>query len=265
MNFGVFYTCFTEKKAVDYSLEVLKTIYPDVKIYLVSDGGCSFDDLKIKYSHLETKLEEDTRSFIPFLKDEVDYKSIETQNKIKNSIIKFLQRVSDAIDYCQEEYLLIMEPDVLVRGKISNSNNSVFLGSRVNEGLSDELKNILYHTEGAIQINNWGATPAIFRCDEFKLAYKKLLSTPSLLDSLCLSESRLANYDVLLGVLFALIGIEETNNPEIIECFRNSNWENTSHPLVHQYRAKYPTYNEGYTGTHITNKNGLGDVWPWKR
>lgn len=265
MNFGVFYTCFTEKKAVDYSLEVLKSIYPDVKIYLVSDGGSSFDDLKVKYKNLETKLEEDTRSFIPFLKDESDYKNSEIQNKIKNSILRFLERVSNAIDFCNEEYLLIMEPDVLVRGKLTNPENKIFLGSRINSGLSDELKYVLSNTDDAIVINNWGATPAIFRCDEFKKAHKKLLSDENLLNSICLSENRLANYDILLAVLFALIGVEESFNPEIVECFRNPNWENSNHPLVHQFRAKYPTSEEGYNGTHITNKNGLGDNWYWKR
>jgi hypothetical protein len=69
----------------------------------------------------------------------------------------------------------------------------------------------------------------------------------------------------MLPVLFSLIGIEEEINPDIVECFRTPNWERSNHPLVHQYRAKYPLQSEGYNGTHILHKDGLGDTWLWDR
>lgn len=263
MNFSVFYTCFTETNAVDYSIGVLRSIYPDVKIYLVSDGGNDFSFLKNKYSNIETLLEKDSRGFIPSIGD--DYKLPEIQKKIKDSILTFLDRVNRAIDYGDQEYLLIMEPDVLVRGKISNMNNGKLLGSRINIGLSNEIKSVLSNYDGAIPINNWGVTPAIFCTNSFKKAYNNLLNDSVLLDNLCLSDKRLANYDVLFAVLFATIGIEETFNPEIVECFRNPYWETSNHPLVHQYRAKYPLSSDGYNGTHIVNKNSLGDTWLWER
>ena len=53
----------------------------------------------------------------------------------------------------------------------------------------------------------------------------------------------IANFYGLLkdgGVLFSLIGYEEEYNSEIVECTRNSNWKNTQHPLVHQFREFYP-------------------------
>jgi DNA-directed RNA polymerase subunit M/transcription elongation factor TFIIS len=86
-----------------------------------------------------------------------------------------------------------------------------------------------------------------------------------LVKNLCNSDRRFANYDFMLAVLFAIVGIPESINSEIIECFRDPNWESSWHPLVHQYRAKYPLSTEGYTGTHIINKNGIGDQWGWKR
>ena len=263
MDFGVFYTCFTEKNAVDYSIEVLKNIYPSIPIYLVSDGGLDYSFLKDKYSNIETKLEYDSRGFIPSIGN--DFKEENIQSKIKDSILTFLDRINRGIDYCDKEYLLIMESDVLVRGRLNNPENKKLLGSRINSGLSDELKNILSNYKTGISINNWGAVPAIFNCNTFKLAYNNLLNDDKLFNELCMSDSRLSNYDVLLPVLFATIGIEESFNSEIIECFRNSNWENTIHPLVHQYRAKYPLSTDGYIGTHIINNNGLKDRWDWKR
>ena len=45
-NLGVFYTCFTETKAVEYSLKKLFEVYPNIPVYLVSDGGADYEFLK---------------------------------------------------------------------------------------------------------------------------------------------------------------------------------------------------------------------------
>ena len=43
----------------------------------------------------------------------------------------------------------------------------------------------------------------------------------------------------LLPLMFALVGEEETFNPDIVECNRNPNWKNTAQPLVHQFKEFY--------------------------
>ena len=63
---------------------------------------------------------------------------------------------------------------------------------------------------------------------------------------MCKLEKRVVFYDALYPVLFALVGEEETFWGDIVECFRNPNWRNTEHPLVHQYREHYPKTSEGY-------------------
>ena len=42
-----------------------------------------------------------------------------------------------------------------------------------------------------------------------------------------------------LPLIFALVGEEETFNPDIVECNRNPNWRNTTQPLVHQFKEFY--------------------------
>lgn len=270
MDFGVFYTCYTEKRAVDYSLEVLYSIYKDVPVYLVSDGGSDFSYLERKYNdlgfNLKSNLEHDSRSLIPSFAHRDDFYTDEIQKSVFDSVKTFLDRTKRSIEYCNNrDFLLVMEPDVLVRGKISNNNRYKLLGSRVNYGINDELRNILRNYTGAIDINNWGVTPAIFECQSFMRVYDLINNDDELLKNLCLSDRRFANYDFLFATLFALIGIPETFNPEIIECFRDTQWEIKSNPLVHQYRAKYPLSSEGYNGTHIVNKNGMADTWHWSR
>ena len=46
-------------------------------------------------------------------------------------------------------------------------------------------------------------------------------------------------HDLLLPTLFALVGEEETFNPEIIECNRDPNWRSKPNPLVHQFKDFY--------------------------
>jgi len=269
MDFGVFYTCYTEKKAVDYSLEVLYGIYPEVPVYLISDGGDDYSDLEKKYSglgfNIKTYIEEDSRGLIPTFGHRGDFHTEEIQKAVLSSVMTFMERVKRAIDYNKKEFLLVMEPDVLVRGKITNSNKHKLLGSRVNSGMTDEIRDIVRNYPGSIDVNTWGITPAIFECSSFLNVYDIINDDNLLLKKLCYSDRRFANYDFMFAVLFALIGVHESINPEIVECFRNPHWENSWHPLVHQYRAKYPLSSEGYNGTHIINNNGMGDQWQWKR
>lgn len=263
---GVFYTCYTETKAVDYSLELLFKHYPDIPVYLVSDGGNNYDFLKDKYPGKKIKilLEKDTRGKLPSIRDH-NYMTPENQEYMIHSIHAFLDRVKRAIEFCNCKHLLIMEPDVLVRGVLNIPENSKLLGSRINVGITNDYKNFLNEFPGAVVINTWGVTPAIFSTDSFNKVMDLIKLYPELISIICKLEWKIYNYDVLFPCLFALLGITEEFNPDIVECFRNSNWQNTHHPLVHQYRAKYPLSSEGYDGTHTINNNGLGDYWPWER
>jgi hypothetical protein len=252
IDFGVFYTCYREDEAVEFSLKNLRAVYPDCPVYLVSDGGSDFSFLSSSGIEIESKLEHDSRGFIPKI-DPNSFLLPENQKLIKDSIVTFLDRCTRAIEYCQKPWLLIMEPDVLVVGKLSAPKDCVMLGSRVNEGLSRSLRDIVNSVPGSIDVNHWGATPALFEVEAFKRSRDVLLNTPGLLDSLCASDCRLANYDVLISVMFALAGYEETFNPELVECLRNPYWRFSGKPLIHQYREKYPRKSTGYDGRHAND------------
>ena len=92
MEFGVFYTCYTEKKAVDYSLEILYGIYPNVPVHLISDGGENYSDIEDKYSSLgfniKSFLEEDSRGMIPTFAHSEDFYTEEIQKKVFNFLEK---------------------------------------------------------------------------------------------------------------------------------------------------------------------------------
>ena len=69
-KFGVWYTCYKEREAIEYSLEKLYEIYPECPVYLVSDGGYDYSYLEEKHPFLKTFLEYDSRGWCQMLTPE---------------------------------------------------------------------------------------------------------------------------------------------------------------------------------------------------
>ena len=248
LDFGVFYTCYKEKESVEYSLNVLYQIYPEIPVYLVSDGGSDYTDFEEKWPTLKCTMAFDSRGFVPKIPDD-NFREEYWQKLIHTSIFEFLERVKDSFEYTNKDYILVMEPDVLVRGELSIPENAKLLGSKVNPKIKKEeqLNNYLKNN-GGIEIHGYGATPAIIERTSFFEVYDMVKNNNQIIYDLSLIDQTLANYDVLLPVLFALKGYEEEINDEIVECLRNPHWESSGKPLVHQFRVFYPKSN--YDGRH---------------
>lgn len=243
---GFIYSVFKEKKALDYSIKNLRIHYPDEKIYLVSDGGLDYTYLEDEYINLTTSLEEDTMS--ETFKITGDYTTGNFRQEYYQKVIKkcaytVLDRVTRAIEYCNyPDWMVMCDPDCLIRGKLNFSDKGKILGTRINCCLPQGYQNILKSIDGAIPISRWGASPCVFHVQTFLKALEKfryLDTTQNLLDRMCEEFYALYAHDVLFPTLFALIGEEETFNSDVVECTRNANWRSTNHPLVHQFREYY--------------------------
>ena len=238
MKLGFFFSCYKENRAVENSLSELRKHYPDNPIYLVSDGGSDFNYLKDSYDNLFVSLEEDTMSSTFNITDQ-NWREEVHQNAIRHATYAVLNRLERAIEYCQTDYILMMDPDALVRGQLNIPEGVKLLGSRVNTGLPVELQVVLSRIPGAKVINCWGATPALFETKTFMDSWTRLKSSPNVMDAFVDSFYAIYAHDVLLPLVFALVGEEETFNPDIVECNRNPNWRNTTQPLVHQFKEFY--------------------------
>ena len=75
-------------------------------------------------------MEEDTRGIIAVIDRSKDLFSVENKRKMLYSVDVFLDRLERAINFCDCDYMLIMEPDVLVRGKLNIPKDSVYLGNK---------------------------------------------------------------------------------------------------------------------------------------
>ncbi len=238
MKLGFFFSCYKENRAVENSLSELRKHYPDNPIYLVSDGGSDFNYLKDSYGNLFVSLEEDTMSSTFNITDQ-NWREEVHQNAIRQATYAVLNRLERAIEYCQTDYILMMDPDALVRGQLNIPEGVKLLGSRVNTGLPVELQVHLSRIPGAKVINCWGATPALFETKTFMTSWSRLKASPEVMDAFIDSFYAIYAHDVLLPLVFALVGEEETFNPDIVECNRNPNWRNTIQPLVHQFKEFY--------------------------
>lgn len=239
---GFFFSCFTEKRAVEYALSELVKYYSESPIYLVSDGGLDYSYLKSRYRNLYTSLEEDTMSETFKITGDLttgNFRDEYYQEVIKKCALTVLDRLERAIDYCKTDYILMMDPDTLVRGILTIPEGSKLLGSRVNVGMPQGIKEILKEHEGAKVIDCWGATPALFESQTFLRALSHFKENIGILDKFTQEFYAMYAHDVLLPILFALIGEEETFNPEIIECNRDPSWRSKFNPLVHQFKEYY--------------------------
>ncbi len=236
---GVLVTCYNEVRAVEYSLTSFRKIYPSTNIYLATESHDSDYSSLLHLNNISINHVDDTMYFIKEVTDQ-NFLEPHFQEKILFATRSFLNRVKQAIEYCQSDYLLLMDPDTLVRGPLSIPQEAKLLGSRINLGLPTALRMILTQTPGAIDINCWGATPAIIHCDTFLKSYKYVMEQdPTFLPRIAKTFYAIFAHDVILPILFALQGEQEVFNSQIVECNRNPYWQKTSHPLVHQFKYLY--------------------------
>ncbi len=236
MSLGVLFTCFDEVEAVKFSIEQFRIHYPESKIFLVTESDLSYDE--VAGDNIKILNHVDTMGFYSHGAEDLphNFRTLKNQEKIRMAVSVFLDRLNWAIEYCKSDYMILMDPDVLVRGKLNIPEGSQLLGSLYNTGVPREIKNILSRIEGATTFDSWGATPGILHVETFKRAYQKFLSVPNLLNDLTCNWYAMYAHDIIIPTLFALIGVSETKNQDLTECNTDSNWESSGKPLIHHFK-----------------------------
>jgi hypothetical protein len=245
-SIGFVYNClFKQKRAFEYSVEAIKKVYPDAKIYAVSDGGLDYsylEDENFKFS-----MEEDTVSALKNINGE-NFLQREHQEKIKKGMSATLNRLERGIKFCQNpEWICMTEPDVLIRDKMSYPENGKLLGSRINCGWRTTkaleqimgLNEIISEIDGSIPVLRWGAVPVVFHTETFLKALKIYKDNFDIVEGFTEKHYAPGTFDLFIGLIFALIGEPEVYNSEVTECLRNPEWKTSGHPIVHQYREYY--------------------------
>ena len=246
---GFIYNCvYKQRKSFEYGLRSIRKLYPDSPIYIVSDGGYDYQYLEDEIGNLKFEMGVDTMG--PYKKvDFNNFKQKDHQESIKNNIAATVDRLEKGIKYCgNPDWIFMSEPDVLLRGKFSVPKNAKILGSRLNEASMPpsvrldqwiEFNKILCEVDTSIPIFRWGAVPPIFHTETYLKAIEIYKSNFDTLTKITEVLYGVNCYDIIMPFFFSLIGEPEIFNSEIVECLRNHNWKNTSHPIVHQWRELY--------------------------
>jgi len=238
MDLGVFYICYKEQAAIEYSLEKFRQFYPENPIYLVSDNGLDFSYLKENFGNIET-IKEITE--VVGIARDVDQYIRENSGDIDLFMgisLEFLRRLKNGCDFCKTEYMVLMEPDVLVRGEL-HSFDADLVGPTANV-MPEIIQKYVIMNMGK---NNgtWGPAGGVMKTSSFYGMYDKLMNDLDKLSGGLELDPRMICYDYLLAFLFSVFGYTYTDNPDQTECIRNPNWKNSGHPLLHQHRELYST------------------------
>tara|TARA_B100001250_G_scaffold354951_1_gene329142 strand:- start:389 stop:1234 length:846 start_codon:yes stop_codon:yes gene_type:complete len=245
-DIGFVYNCvFKQKAAFVHSVERIREVYPESKIYAVSDGG-------LDYSFLEDEnfifsMEDDFKSPLKNINGD-NFLLPEHQEATKKEMAKTLERVEKGIEVCgNPEWICMTEPDVLIRGRLTYPENGKLLGSRINCATVSQkcldqfmgMNSLLSEIENATPVLRWGAVPVLFHTETFLKALKIYKDNFTLLDKFTEKHYAPGTFDLFIGLIFALVGEPEVFNSEVTECLRNPQWYTSDHPIVHQYREFY--------------------------
>ena len=203
-SIGFIYNCvFKQKAAFVHSVEKIREVYPDSKIYAVSDGGLDYSFLQDE--NLETTMEDDTVSALKGI-GHLNFTEPENQKIIKTGMAATLDRVQRGIEYCgNPEWTCLTEPDVLIRGKISHPEGAKLLGTRVNCAWYTEtcldmfmgMNEIISQIDGSTPVLRWGAVPVIFHTETFLKALKVYQDNFEILDKITEKHYAPGTFDLL--------------------------------------------------------------------
>ena len=101
-TFTVYHQCYKNKKATEFVIQQFRQYNPDVPYYLISDNGEDFSDIAEKYNCYFVLDENNTgMNYLPTEHAKILY-----------------QRLVNCFNHFNTDYVLLMEDDVLCRGKL---------------------------------------------------------------------------------------------------------------------------------------------------
>jgi hypothetical protein len=237
-NFGVHYQAYKNRTAVEFVLQSFRKYHPDDPFVLWSDAGDDFSDICNKYNA--------TYFYSDFW---VGYNHFS-----KEQLYVLFDRMRKTCEIAKRKYLLLLEDDILVRGKIEVDNSIDFCGLNSNHKWPPRVTEYL-HQKYDITLGSWGCgggstmlmTPFIENFDKFERFinedYEHLAKmwkewNPDIWGGI-------GYQDILIHIFFTLCGKKYSISPLVTCSVIDPNWEHSSHPIVHSYKNHYINYVRG--------------------
>lgn len=229
MNFLVHHQCFKNKKATEYSLKSLLDYNPKTPYVLWSDFGDDYTQISKKY------------------KINYYYSDINVGYRYydKNKAYELLSRIKKSCElYPKLPYVLWMEDDVLIKGKIKIDNNIQFsagpdVGNRYLGNVFEYLCNKydvnpnfnFYSTAGGTIMSSDVFTNKFHILEKFlEEDYEYIINN---------LWTELPHHDIMIMTCHLICGKNYSVNPYHVELMRNSDWRNEKYTIVHGYKENY--------------------------
>lgn len=241
---GLFVTCFDEVDAIRFALNSANKIYSNIPIYINCENTIDLSYLKQDGLNVSINYYEDTLSSVLGI-TESSYLTEQNQRNSIKATKEILNRIESSLNFLDSEYILLHCPDTLIRGELTIPETCYLLGSRVNTFPWENVNQLLIEN-GGVRITHFGAVPAIFKVKTFLQGLYRARSIPNFIEKLSQCFYVPFSHDILIPIIFSLVRKVEEFNPDIVECTRNLDWAKTNHPLVHQFREKYPPRKSKY-------------------
>jgi len=229
MSIGFYYNCFKNKFATEQILIQTRKIYPENPIFLMSDNGDDFSDLANKYNCKYYYSEINILGGRIINNKKVHCFTNETCAK------EFLKIISLAINYCNTEYIILLEDDVFIHNKLSylpihsggNPNKNYYKHQMIND---DDTP--LFKKYPNMKYNYWNlGGGSIIKCEILKYCIKNTsFEEIKTFDNICKTQFQLwHSNDLLLSYLLIINGFTT-------EEWTNTNKSNISHPDKRFYK-----------------------------
>lgn len=220
-TFAAYHQCYKNKKATEFAISEFRTHNPDVPYYLISDNGDDFSDLAEKYN-------------CHYVFDEVNT----GMNYLPPEHAKVLyERLVDCFNVFRTDYVLLMEDDVLCRGKINIEDdfnlamsyvpgNKVYLYDKIVEKYNSNPNVDWYGATGGSILNK-----NLFTIEENISKVNQFIEEDH--------DPVMGSMDQFITTLYLVCGYDCSVNNLLGETHRIPNWQQSDLPLIHCYKDMY--------------------------
>ena len=220
---GAYIQIYKNNGYPEFSLGSFRKYYPESPLYIVSDNGYNFSELantlKAKYEHSNINV------------------GVRDSGYIKEEMLEWLNRLKRCCEYCQSEYIIYLEDDILIRSKIIINNNHMISGYQGNlipkiilDYFSKEFSSI------NISSSRYGA------CGGTIYNRKMFLNNFIFFEQLikkyfCYVKENLSNvfgfFDCAMTILYMLAGHTYNINENLVGTIDFPDWKNMKKAIVH--------------------------------
>lgn len=220
-TFAAYHQCYRNKKATEFAIRQFREHNPDVPYYLISDNGDDFSDIAEKYDCYFVLDENNTgMNYLPAEHAKILY-----------------QRLVDCFNHFKTDYVLLMEDDVLCRGKLLIEDdfnlamsyvpgNKVYLYDTIVEKYNPNPNVDWYGATGGSFLNK-----NIFTVKENKEKILHFIENDHI--------PEIGSMDQFITTLYLICGYDCSVNNLLGETHRTPNWQESDLPLIHCYKDMY--------------------------